>query len=49
VFGPSLEEIARKWREMAAPRSDGEKLMVIRESSPAQEEIRLGTDEQPRD
>lgn len=35
VFGPSLQEIARKWREMAAPKSDGEKPMFARESSAA--------------
>ena len=33
VFGPSLQEIARKWREMAAPGSDGEKPMFVREIS----------------
>jgi cytochrome c551/c552 len=35
VFGPSLQEIARKWREMAAPKSDGDKPMVAREKSAA--------------
>jgi hypothetical protein len=49
VFGPSLQEIARKWREMAAPKSDGEKTMFAHEISPAPDEIGPIANEQPRD
>jgi hypothetical protein len=47
VFGPSLQEIAKKWREMAAPKSDGEKVMPVREISSAPPETR--PDGAPRD
>jgi hypothetical protein len=48
VFGPSLQEIARKWREMAAPKSDGEKTMLVREESSAPDESGSVPHEKPR-
>jgi hypothetical protein len=49
VFGPSLQQIARKWREMAAPKSDGEKTMLAHELSPASDETTPAPPEVSRD
>jgi hypothetical protein len=49
VFGPSLQEIARKWREMAAPKSDGEQPRFTRETAAASGESPAVPDENPSD
>jgi hypothetical protein len=49
VFGPSLEQIARKWREMATPKSDGEKTMLAHELSPVSDDTTPAAPEASRD
>jgi hypothetical protein len=49
VFGPSLQQIATKWREMAAPKSDGEKTMFAHELSPVSDETRPAPPEPQRE